>query len=40
MPVLGRTRELSKGDVVEVFARRRNLEGGRISLGMLPVPYL
>ncbi|CAL1163719.1 unnamed protein product [Cladocopium goreaui] len=33
-----RTRELSKGDVVEVFARRRNLEGGRISLGMLPDP--
>eukprot|EP00913_Durusdinium_trenchii_P014659 g13753.t1 len=33
---MSRWRNLSLGDVVEVYARRRNLEGGRISLNLTP----
>ncbi len=34
-----RARHLSQGDVIEVYARRRNVEGGRISLGLVPVVW-
>lgn len=34
-----RARHLSKGDVIKVYARRRNVESGRISLGLVPVVW-